>query len=206
MVCLFPPEYDNSKLNRIIGSLCLSHIEIGTEASEKRCLDIASKIEENGGFWYAAHVTGDNGNLKIGKMQHIWKDKRMIAAQIPASREEVDPSYSNIINNTDLSYKREHILAYINAKDVENLTKAYLHSFNTALSETRNPSLAGQAAATVLMSICSVILPREQQTASPLEALMAAVMHNAVKAKKGVEGDDPEKKDEKADEDIQKGD
>lgn len=35
---------------------------------------------------------------------------------------------------------------------------------------------------------------------------MAAVMHNAVKAKKGVEGDDPEKKDEKADEDIQKGD
>lgn len=93
----------------------------------------------------------------------------------------------------------------INAKDVENLTKAYLHSFNTALSETRNPSLAGQAAATVLMSICSVILPREQQTASPLEALMAAIMHNAVEAKKGAEGDDPEKKDEKADEDIQKG-
>lgn len=56
------------------------------------------------------------------------------------------------------------------------------------------------------MSICSVILPREQQTASPLEALMAAVMHNAMEAKKGAEGDDPEKKDEKADEDIQKGD
>lgn len=31
----------------------------------------------------------------------------------------------------------------INAKDVENLTKAYLHSFNTALNETHNPSLAG---------------------------------------------------------------
>lgn len=93
----------------------------------------------------------------------------------------------------------------INAKDVENLTKAYLHSFNTALNETHNPSLAGQAPATVLMSICSVILPREQQTASPLEALMAAVMHNAVEAKKGAEGDDSEKKDEKADEDIQKG-
>lgn len=35
MVCLFPPEYDNSKLNRIIGSLGLSHIEIGTEARVK---------------------------------------------------------------------------------------------------------------------------------------------------------------------------
>lgn len=94
----------------------------------------------------------------------------------------------------------------INAKDVENLTKAYLHSFNTALNEIHNPSLAGQVAATVLMSICSVILPREQQTASPLETLMAAVIHNAVEAKKGAKGDDLEKKDEKADEDIQKGD
>ena len=37
----------------------------------------------------------------------------------------------------------------INVKDVENLTKAYLHSFNTALNETHNPSLAGQAAAKV---------------------------------------------------------
>ena len=35
---------------------------------------------------------------------------------------------------------------------------------------------------------------------------MAEVMHNTMEAKKGAEGDDPEKKDEKADEDIQKGD
>lgn len=119
MVCLFPPEYDTSKLNRIIGGLGLANVEKGTEASEKTCLDIASKIEENGGFWYAAHITGDNGILKLGKMQHIWKDKRLLAAQLPASREEIDPSYVNIINNTDLSYKREHMPAYINARDVE---------------------------------------------------------------------------------------
>ena len=119
MVCIFPPEYDTSKLNRIIGGLGLANVEKGTEASEKTCLDIAAKIEENGGFWYAAHITGDNGILKLGKMQHIWKDKRLVAAQIPASREEIDPSYVNIINNTDLSYKREHMPAYINARDVE---------------------------------------------------------------------------------------
>lgn len=42
----------------------------------------------------------------------------------------------------------------------------------------------------------------------PMEELkhfQDAVMHNVVEAKKGAEGDDPEKKDEKADEDIQKG-
>jgi len=82
MVCLFPPEYDTSKLNRIIG-----------------------------GFWYAAHITGDNGILKLGKMQHIWKDKRLVAAQIPDSREEIDPAYINIVKNTDLSYKRKHMPA-----------------------------------------------------------------------------------------------
>ena len=119
MVCLFPPEFNNSKLNRIIGSLGLSDVEKGTEASKMTCLDIADKVIESGGFWYAAHITGDNGILKIGKMQHIWQDKRLIAAQIPASRDEIDPKYHNIVNNTDPSYKREHKPAFINASDIE---------------------------------------------------------------------------------------
>lgn len=119
MVCLFPPEYDNSKLNRIIGSLGLSDVEKGTEASKMTCLDIADRVTEGGGFWYAAHITSDNGILKIGKMQHIWTDKRLIAAQIPASRDEIDPKYLNIVNNKDTSYKRDHAPAYINASDIE---------------------------------------------------------------------------------------
>jgi hypothetical protein len=94
----------------------------------------------------------------------------------------------------------------INARDVENLTKAYLHSFNTALSETHNPSLAGQAAATVLMSICAVVLPKEQTNVNPLEAIMTAVMRNAVETKNGDERDDSKKEDKQADKDIQKSD
>ncbi len=119
MVCLFPPEYDNSKLNRIIGSLGLTQAEKGTEASEEPCLRIAQKVKDNGGFWYAAHILGDNGILKIGKTQNIWVDESLVAAQIPASRDEIHPDYLNIVNNRDPNYKRKHSLAYINASDIE---------------------------------------------------------------------------------------
>lgn len=119
MVCLFPPEYDSSKLNRIIGSLGLSDVNTGTEASSETCLSISKKVSDNGGFWYAAHITGDNGILKIGKMNHIWKNDSLVAAQIPASKDEIDPNYKNIIKNNDPEYKRTHPLAYINASDIE---------------------------------------------------------------------------------------
>ena len=120
IVCLFPADYDNSRLNRIIGGLGLSNAKIGTEVSEQPCHEISRKLEENGGFWYAAHITGDNGILKLGKNQHIWKDESFIAAQIPASMDEIDPNYINIIRNTDIEYKRKKPIAYINAKDIEN--------------------------------------------------------------------------------------
>lgn len=119
VVCLFPSDYDNSKLNRILGGLGLSNVEKGTEFSTETCLAIAKHLKENGGFWYAAHITGDNGILKLGKNQHIWKDDSLIAAQIPRSKDEIDPSYKNIINNTDLAYKRSRKIAFINASDVE---------------------------------------------------------------------------------------
>lgn len=119
IVCLFPEDYDNSQLNRILGSLGIVQVKTGTEVSKLPCMAIANVINENKGFWYAAHITGDNGILKLGKNQHIWIDKRLIAAQIPASKEEIDPAFKNIIGNTDPQYKRQYPLAYINASDIE---------------------------------------------------------------------------------------
>lgn len=120
MVCLFSPEKTLSELNRILGSLGLPvSMEAETDPSIKSCIEIAKIIKEAGGFWYAAHITGDNGILKLGQMQQVWKDKLLVAAQIPASKEEIDPRYVNIIRNTDPQYKREHKVALINAKDIE---------------------------------------------------------------------------------------
>ncbi|MEG0900276.1 MAG: hypothetical protein RSF40_11280 [Oscillospiraceae bacterium] len=119
IVCLFPSELTSSELNRIIGNLGLTAIKNGTEVSEKSCLEISDKIEKSKGFWYAAHITGDNGVLKLGKYQHIWTSDEFIAAQIPDSRENIDPNYANIIKNKDPQYQRNKEVAYINASDVE---------------------------------------------------------------------------------------
>lgn len=118
IVCLFSPETDANELNRILGQLGMPEIKNGTEKSNLSCIDIAKKIAENDGFWYAAHITSDNGILKLGQLQHVWTNELLIAAQIPDSEEKIDPNYKNIIKNKEPHYKRKNVVAYINAKDI----------------------------------------------------------------------------------------
>lgn len=119
MVCLFPEDRIVSQLNRYLGAMGLDTAERGNETSSLTCLQIAQKVLDNGGFWYAAHITSDNGILKIGKLNTVWQSDLLVAAQIPDSRENIDPNYKNIINNKDLQYKRLKSPAYINACDIE---------------------------------------------------------------------------------------
>lgn len=118
IVCLFSPETDSNELNRILGQLGMPEIKDGTEKSNLSCIDIAKKINENNGFWYAAHITSDNGILKLGQLQHVWTNELLVAAQIPDSEEKIDPKYKNIIKNKEPQYKRKNVVAYINAKDI----------------------------------------------------------------------------------------
>lgn len=119
MACLFPEEKNVSELNRYLGALGLGAVVIGNETSSKTCLQIAEEIKKLGGFWYAAHITSDNGILKLGKMHDIWKNDLLVAAQIPDSKDNIDPQYKNIFNNTDPQYKRTKLPAFINACDID---------------------------------------------------------------------------------------
>lgn len=119
IVCLFSENTTPEELNRYLGRLGLTNVDNGVLPSHFSCLEIAKIIEEEfKGFWYAAHITSDNGILKIGQMQHIWTSPRLIAAQIPHSLTEVDPRYNNIIKNKEPMYKKTTPVAYINAKDI----------------------------------------------------------------------------------------
>lgn len=118
MVCLFPEDRTVSQLNRYLGAMGLDTAEQGNETSSLTCLQIAQKVLDEGGFWYAAHITSDNGILKIGKLNTVWQSDLLIAAQIPDSKENIDPNYKNILNNTDPQYKRPKAPAYINACDI----------------------------------------------------------------------------------------
>jgi len=120
MVCLFPEDKTVSQLNQYLGAMGLDTAEKGNETSTLTCLQIAQKVAEVGGFWYAAHITGDNGILKRGKLNTVWKSELLVAAQIPCSTDNIDPRYKNIINNTDPQYKRTKPPAFINACDIDD--------------------------------------------------------------------------------------
>ncbi|WP_404456664.1 TrlF family AAA-like ATPase [Oceanobacillus kapialis] len=121
IVCLFSENTPPEELNRYLGRLGLTNMDDGVMPSQFSCLEIAKIVEEElKGFWYVAHITSDNGILKMGQMNHIWVNPRLKAAQIPYSLAEVDPKYNNIIKNKEPMYKKNTPFAFINAKDICN--------------------------------------------------------------------------------------
>ena len=60
-------------------------------------------------------------------------------------------------------------------QQAEELTKAFLASYNLALGQVRNPEFAAQIAGTVIMAINSP-LPKQQPEASPVMGLLTQMI------------------------------
>ncbi len=123
MVCLFPEGTTKDQLNRYLGRLDLTDVQDTVWPSGKTCLDLAQTIFDLGGFWYAAHMTGGNGLLRLnqdgGGLVHIWKTEALVkAGQIPGPLEDLPSNYKDIVRNKNPAYQREHRIALLNAKDV----------------------------------------------------------------------------------------
>lgn len=123
MVCLFPEGTTRDQLNRYLGCLDLTDVRDTVRPSGKSCLDLAQIIFDCGGFWYAAHMTGGNGLLRLnqdgGGLIHIWKNEALVkAGQIPGPPEDLPHNYRDIVLNRNPAYRREHPIALLNAKDV----------------------------------------------------------------------------------------
>ncbi|NDY71471.1 DNA repair protein [Desulfobacter hydrogenophilus] len=121
-VCLFPEKTTTDQLNRYLGALGLTNPSDGVWPSNLGGNDLVLKINELGGFCYAAHCTDDSGILKH-KLVHVWKNDLLKAAQIPATLDELkaeeNNGYRQILMNKNRDYTRETPIAIINAKDVE---------------------------------------------------------------------------------------
>ncbi len=119
-VCLFPEDTPKSKLHEYLGRLQIN-TDAKIEPSKLSAEQILSTIDEIDGFIFAAHCTEDNGVLK-SKLQHVWKNPLLLAAQIPttltAIKEAGDQANYEILTNKTPAYKREKPLAIINATDV----------------------------------------------------------------------------------------
>ena len=146
MVCLFPETYSAVDLAKILGNLDDGAVDKEkTAPSNKTTIEIAKAVFDKGGVWYAAHLTGDCGLLKLqqdgGGLSHIWKqEKWVLAGQIPGRRDELEPKYIQIIENKNPNYKRENLASVINAKDVEQ--PAHLkHQASSCLIKMTKPSI-----------------------------------------------------------------
>lgn len=123
MVCLFPEGTSKDQLNRYLGELGMPSVNQTITPSNKTCLVLAEIIFTRGGFWYAAHMTGANGLLRLnqdgGGMPHVWKNEALVkAGQIPGSPNDLPENYKKIVLNRDANYERVHPIALLNAKDV----------------------------------------------------------------------------------------
>jgi ABC-type lipoprotein export system ATPase subunit len=122
-VCLFPEDTTTTKLNRYLGSLELLDPEDGVRPSRLSAEQLLKKVEEElNGFAFAAHCTDDNGVL-YRKLNHVWQNPLLKAAQIPGILDDLKTEegngYRQILLNKTPEYHREVPIAIINAKDVE---------------------------------------------------------------------------------------
>ena len=118
-VCLFPENTGKSQLERYLGSLHLTDPQDGIRPTDLGGESLLKEVEQLGGFCYAAHVTQQNGVLKGGH-NHLWKDDRLRAAQIPGAVEDLEQAHKLILQNKNKDYRREYPVAPINAKDIAN--------------------------------------------------------------------------------------
>ncbi len=121
-VCLFDEAKTSQALERILGSLELPNPQNGIHPSRLSAELLIDKVNQQDGFIFAAHCTGDNGMLKIGHMNHIWQHKGLLAAQIPGSIDDLkgveSDFYRKVFLNKNPDYHREREMAAINAADV----------------------------------------------------------------------------------------
>ncbi len=124
MVCLYPSGTSIGTLNQHLGRLELPTTGPKTAPSTLGCLKIAEHVFGQGGFWYAAHITGASGLLRLnqdgGGLTHIWRDcEKVLAAQIAADVASITgPEIQKILRNKNPEYERARPIALLNSKDV----------------------------------------------------------------------------------------
>lgn len=120
-VCLFPEETSVQQLERYLGNLKLHDPADGIRPSRLSSEELIEEIDVLGGFIYAAHCTQESGLLK-NRLNHVWKNPKLRAAQIPGGIDDLtgveSDFYRKVFLNKNDSYRRERPMAAINAKDV----------------------------------------------------------------------------------------
>lgn len=120
-VCLFPENATVQQLERYLGTLKLLDPKDGVRPSSLSAVQLLEEIDKLDGVAFAAHCTEDSGVLQR-KLNHVWQNPSLQAAQIPGALDELKNEEGNayrlILLNKNPDYQRERPIGIINARDV----------------------------------------------------------------------------------------
>lgn len=125
VLCLYPLDTDNVQLERYLGEFGIRNPQPSTAISNKIFTEILETVQSQGGITIAAHVTNNKGLFEVlnGDARiRAWKDKNLLAVQIPGEAGDLPQGSREIIENRIPAYKRfgtlDSAIAVVNAKDV----------------------------------------------------------------------------------------
>ena len=127
ILCIYPPDTAEERLERFLGELGIRSPEPSSDLSSEPFEHVLQKVKEQGGITVAAHVTGDKGLFEVLDGQariRAWRNKDLLAVQIPGPVSVLPNSVRPIVENKNPEYYRTHAVgeeravAVVNAKDV----------------------------------------------------------------------------------------
>ena len=127
VLCLYPLNIAVETLGRYLGELGIRDTDPSSKLSNKSFTDILRFVNEEGGVTIAAHITQDSGLLHVLHGQariNAWKDRNLMAVQIPGRVDDVPEDKRGILRNQVAEYRRPRpagenlAVAVVNSKDV----------------------------------------------------------------------------------------
>jgi DNA repair ATPase RecN len=121
VLCVYSPETEEQQLGRYLGEFGIRSTATSSEPSSRPFSEILRSVRAQGGITIAAHATTDNGLFRVldGKPRiRAWKDENLYAIQIPGPIGDLPQDLKQIVENKNVDYRRERLVATVNAQDV----------------------------------------------------------------------------------------
>lgn len=121
VLCIYSPDTAVDQMERFLGEFGVRDTEPSSSQCEYDFASILNKVKEQSGITIAAHSTGDKGLLRALRGQarsRAWRREDLLAVQIPGSMDDLSDDVRQIIRNKDPEYRRDHRIAFLNARDV----------------------------------------------------------------------------------------
>ena len=127
VLCLYAPITTTQQLGRYLGEFGVRDTNQSSDPCTTSFSDVLARVRDQGGVTIAAHVTQDNGLLKVLQGQagiKAWRDEHLLAVQIPGAIKDLPNEAKKIVQNRNRHYVRKYppepnqALAVLNAKDI----------------------------------------------------------------------------------------